>query len=45
MIKIRLKMTSQYSFLKNVILYEIYIVNSKVTNTYVHWLYLRKTNT
>jgi hypothetical protein len=26
--------------LKNVVLYEIYSVKSRVTNTYVHWLYL-----
>jgi hypothetical protein len=35
MIKIRLEMTSQYIFL-NVVLYEIYNVYSRVTNTYVH---------
>jgi hypothetical protein len=27
-------------FLKNVVLYEIYSVKSRVTNTYVHWLYM-----
>ena len=31
--------TSQYIFLKNVVLYEIYSKKSKVTNTYVHYLY------
>jgi hypothetical protein len=36
MINIRLEMTSQYSFLKIVVLYEIHSVKSRVTNTYVH---------
>ena len=38
MIKIRLEMTSQYFFLKNVVLYEIYGVKSRVANNYVPWL-------
>ena len=38
MIKIGLEMTSQYICLKNMVLYEIYRVKSRVTNTYVHGL-------
>ena len=40
MIKNRLEMTSQYFLGENVVLYVIYSVQSRVTDTYVHWLYV-----
>jgi hypothetical protein len=41
MIKIRLEISDfTINFLKNVVLYEIYSVISRVRNTYVQWLYI-----
>jgi hypothetical protein len=43
-IKICPEIALKYFFEKNVVLYEIYSKKSKVTNTYVHGLYIRQNN-